>query len=176
MSNNTNYPKLTWKRFSETYTIVEAEGTKKAKVLRVSAPQPSLNSVVNPGGTTRILNLNVVFPHNMQRIVDLFKEGNGEIEYSDLNGLTATFNLESNSGIDTPVKGEEIKIICNWYTPRQESSPNFGKEILVINSISVPEATNAVSFATKFGDLNFGVEEDADFVTSDVAANEGDLV
>lgn len=148
MSNqNSNYPTLTQERFQDTYKFINGAGTYKVKCLRVS-PEVASVSQVNLGGTTRIVNLNVAFPHHVEGIKKAFKDG--EARYEDLNGLTATYNVESNSSDEVPGKGEEVRIVVEEYTPTTDRAINKGKTILVVTSMRPVQAVIAQSAASIF--------------------------
>lgn len=148
MSNQSNYPTLSQERFQNTYKFINGAGTYKVKCLRVS-PEVASVSQINPGGTTRIVNLNVIFPHHVDGIKEAFKDG--EARYEDLNGLTATYNVESNSSDEIPGKGEEVRIVVEEYTPTTERALNKGKTILVVTSMRPAQAVVARSVSAIFG-------------------------
>ena len=141
------YPTISQERFSKQYKVIQNPGTYKAKVLRVSPEIESL-SPINPGGTVRIVNLNVVFPHHFDGVKQAFKDG--EATYESLNGLTATYNVESNASEEAPVKGEEVRIVVDNYVPTSERAMNKGKEILVVTSMRAVQATVASNASILF--------------------------
>lgn len=158
-----SYPKLTREKFNQLYTVINGdERPWTVKALRTSGEVPSL-SAINEGGTCRIVNLNVVFPHKVQDIIDLFDQNGGEVDYEQLNGLTETYTIESNaSRQDIPGKGENVKIIVGWHVPTTDASPYKGQRILVVKDMIVQNPMAPQSFG-----LATGVAETADEVEAE---------
>jgi hypothetical protein len=165
----TQFPILTWERFKDQYAFVTQPGTYNLKVRSVSRPVDS-NSKLNTGGTARIVNFFAVPDHSLEYIKDLRKESPEGVELEQLNGLTMTFNIESNTSQEVPAKGEMIKAVVETYVPTGENALHKGEEILVIRSISVPQAVNAA----KNWDQIFGVTEEPKVEEEVTAFDEGE--
>lgn len=164
--SESRYGKLTWDRFKSMYGVIKRPGKYKVKVLRVSDRLPS-RSITNPEGESQIANFPIVFGFNYDEVKQLFLDQGGEIEYSDLNGLTATFTIEHNPDSEVPKavpgKGEQVEIIVGKYTPKTDAARNKGKEILVIEDMIVAPSVAVKSVeedtgVSEFEDLEFEAE------------------
>ena len=152
-SQESRYGKLSYEKFCRNYMVVNKPGPWDVIALRTSAPQPS-RSLINEGGESVIVNLNVVMEHNVQEILAKFEVAGPEgIEYSDLNGLTETYNIESNSGkFDMiPGRGETVKVTVGWHIPTTEAAKHRGSEILVVKDLVVSPPKKARSFGEYVG-------------------------
>lgn len=94
-------------------------------------------------GTTKdIVNFKAIAEHNVQKVIDLFKD-EAEIEINKLNGLTMSGNIiindESNPPA-TPIKGEVVKVVVDYRLSRTK------EDILVVTSIGVEKPVQASLF------------------------------
>lgn len=121
MTQVTSLPTLNKEQILKTFQIIKSTGVHKVKVGSVTSDLTNrADSPINSNGKFAIVNLRAIPVDRLGMLRDKLEDNGGELQWSDLNGISLSFNVQGNNPL--PLKGETIEVMFDMVSNREKTA------------------------------------------------------